>query len=244
MNPNTRIVFTQGGKGGVAKTELALSLVSWYHSHDLRPVLLDFDTENTNNSSLKNFFPEATTFDVHQEGALDAFFDVCDQQEHLVLADLGAGAGHATASWFEQAFEDAAELNITFTAIGVVTNDAGAVQSALKWATHLQDRVNYLIVLNEMREPGSRFEYWHEEPAVDEFTRLFNPVVMTMGARIPELQAELRNQCVTLQDVIQGKVQTDFLKKTKNIVRAKRYQRHLFEGFELAQNILLSHPLP
>ncbi len=234
-----RIVFTEGGKGGVAKTELALSLVSWYHCQNLSPVLLDFDVENSNKSSLANFFPEATKFDVHKEGALDELFDACDAGQDIVVADLGAGAGAATAHWFEQAFEDAFDLNIRFTAIGVLTNDAGAVQSVLQWATYLQSRVNYLIVLNEMREPDCQFEYWHEEPAVAQFTEIFSPHVMTMGARVMELQAELRNQCVTLQRVIDGKVETDFLRKMKNITRAKRYQRQLFAGFDEAKGILL-----
>ena len=183
MSNSTRIVFTQGGKGGVAKTEVALSLVSWYRAQGFAPALLDFDVENGNKSGLANFFPEGTKFDVHREGALDEFFDACDGGKRIVLADLGAGAGTATAAWFEQAFEDAMDLSIQFTAVGVLTNDAGAVQSVLQWATYLQNRVDYLIALNEMREPGCAFEYWHEEPAVEQFTKLFSPNIMTMAAR-------------------------------------------------------------
>ena len=242
MNDSTaskRIVFTQGGKGGVAKTELALSLVSWYRQNGHDPVLLDFDVENTNKSCLQNFYPEALKFDIHREGALDELFDACAGDADIVLADLGAGAGAATSNWFEQAFEDAVELGIRFTAIGVVTNDAGAVQSALTWATHLQKRTDYLIVLNEMRESKCKFEYWHDEPAVTQFIDMFDPHVMKMAARVPELQAELRNQCVTLQDVIDGNVKTDFLSRTKNTARAKRFQRQLFDGFNAASEILL-----
>ena len=237
----TRIVFTEGGKGGVAKTELALSLVSWYRARGLDPLLLDFDIENTNKSSLKSFFPEAAKFDIHREGALDELFEACDKGRDLVLADMGSGAGAATASWFEQAFEDAAELNIKFTAVGVLTNDAGAVQSVLKWATYLQDRVDYLVVLNEMREKESRFEYWQgdKEPAIADFRDKLSPFEMKMNARIPEFQAELRNQCVTLQDVIDGNVSIEFLRKTKNVQRAKRYQRLLFSGFDSASAILI-----
>ena len=150
---------------------------------------------------------------------------------------MGAGAGAATANWFEQAFVDAEELNIAFTA--VVTNDPGAVQSVLKWATHLQGRVNYVVVLNEMRESDGGFEFWEDEEAVTEFCDLFHPVVMRMGSRVPEFQAEIRNQCVTLQDVIEGNVNTDFLRKTKNLARAKRYQRELFTGFDAAAHYLL-----
>jgi MinD-like ATPase involved in chromosome partitioning or flagellar assembly len=240
MKTKTRVVFTQGGKGGVAKTEVVLSLIPWYRQQGIQPVLLDFDFENTNKSGLQNFYPEARKFDVHIEGALDEFFDVCDRDDvEVVIADLGAGAGSATYSWFDQAFDDAEELGIRFTSIGVTTNEAGAVQSILKWAAHLQDRVDYLIVLNELREPGSKFEYWNDEPAVARFIEAFSPVIMPMGARIQEFQSEMRNWSTTLQAVIEMKVEAEFLKRTKNVVRAKRYQRQLFEGFDQATSILL-----
>jgi hypothetical protein len=34
LSKRPRIVFTQGGKGGVGKTDLSLSLVSWYREID------------------------------------------------------------------------------------------------------------------------------------------------------------------------------------------------------------------
>ena len=240
MRIKTRAVFTQGGKGGVAKTEVVLSLVPWFRQQGIEPALLDFDIENTNKSGLQNFYPEAKKFDVHVEGALDEFFDVCDRDDvQVVIADLGAGAGSATYAWFDQAFDDAEELGIRFTSVGVTTNEAGAVQSVLKWGSRLQDRVDYLIVLNELREPGSKFEYWHDEPAVARFCKAFSPSVIPMGARIQEFQSELRNWSATLQSVIDMSVDAPFLKRTKNVVRAKRYQRQLFEGFDQAASILL-----
>ena len=238
--PKTRVVFTQGGKGGVAKTEVALSLVSWYRSRGINPVLLDFDIENASKSGLKNFYPEARKLDVHREGALDEFFDLCDSPEtSVVLADLGAGAGKSTFDWFDQAFSDAVDASICFTAIGVTTNDAGAVQSVLKWANQLQDQVDYVVVLNEFREPGCAFDYWYGEPASASFTEIFSPAIIKMGARVPEFQAELRNQAATLQSIIEGSVDCPFLKRMKNVMRAKRYQRQMFEGFETASAFLL-----
>jgi len=237
---HTRVVFTEGGKGGVGKTEVAASLVSWYRAQDLQPALLDFDIENTNKSGFQNFFPEARKFDVHKPGVLDEFFDVCEEApDGIVLADLPAGAGEAIFQWFEMAFQDADELGLRFTAIGVTTNDAGAVQSKLKWAAKLQDAVEYLVVFNEMGDTKNRFEYWHDEPATKEFTEIFDPHFMTMSARIPEFQTELRNQAAPLQAVIDRKVNCDFLKKTKSVVRAKRHQRELFAGFDAASPVLL-----
>jgi len=94
-------------------------------------------------------------------------------------------------------FEDAEAEGILFTSIGVTTEDAGAVQSLLTWGARLQDRVDYLIVLNEQQNPRSDFKYWNAEPKVAEFKKIFSPTVMTMDSRIQEFQAELRNQSGT-----------------------------------------------
>ena len=240
MSNKTRVVFTQGGKGGVGKTEVLNCLINWYREQGFTPVLLDFDIENTNKSGLQNFFPEATKIDVHHEGALDEFFDICgDSSTGLVVADLGAGAGEVTYQWFDEAFEDAEEEGIVFTSIGVTTEDAGAVQSLLTWGARLQDRVEYLIVLNEQQNGRSDFKYWNAEPKVTEFKKIFSPKVITMVSRVQEFQAELRNQSATLQRVIDGEIETDFFLRTKNIMRAKRYRRLLYGGFDEASSILL-----
>ena len=230
-----------GGKGGTGKTEIILSLIAWCHDRQIRPLLLDFDRENTDKSGLQNFYPDALKLDVHQEGALDAFFDACDQEGvQLIIADLPAGAGLETYRFFNDAFEDASETGIGFTAIGVVNNDAGTVQSVLKWGRELQDRVEYLVVFNEMSERDCKFEYWHDEPASKRFEEILNPRFMDMQSRIPEFQAELRNYSATLQQVIDGKSDVPFFRLTKNVMRAKRYQRGLFAGFD--QNAYILFP--
>ena len=224
----------------MAKTEALLSLHSWYRQQGVTPFLLDFDVENMNKSGLQNFFPDAIKLDIHERGALDEFASICDRDDvEVVLADQGAGAGKETHRWFDRAYQDSKDLNLKFTSVGVTTNDAGAVQSVLRWGQELQNRVDYLIVLNEMRERDSPFEFWFNEPAVKEFTRAFRPHVMRMDSRIEEFQSELRNQTATLEQIIARTVGSDFLRRTKNLLRAKRYQRGLFKGFDEAASILL-----
>lgn len=239
----TRIIFTQGGKGGVGKTEVALSLISWLESKDLRPLLFDFDIENTNKSGLQNFYPKARKLDIHQPGNLDEFFSVCHEPDtDVVVADMGAGAGAATYKWFAQAFEFAQDMQIAFTAVGVTTNDAGAVQSILTWANNLKARVDYLVVLNELSHHQCDFAYWHDAPEVSKFLKRAGPQVMTMAARVEAFQAELRNQCLTLQRIIDGDHEVQEFCYMKNIVRAKRAQRELYQGFEAAAAILTPSP--
>jgi len=240
MKTRKRVIFTQGGKGGVGKTEAILALIDWHRARGIEPALIDFDIENTNKSGLQNFHPEARKIDVHREGALDEFFEVCDQSKSgIVVADLGAGAGEATYNWFDEAFEDAADFGIDFTSIGVTTDEAGAVQSVLKWAKHLQDRVDYLIVLNEYREKNSDFGFWTDEPATKRFIKAFSPQIMVMKARVQEFQAELRNHTGTLQRVIDGQMEDPYFHLTKNRYRAIRARREMFEGFDEASSILL-----
>ena len=166
-----RVVFTEGGKGGVGKTEIAINLATWYERQGIKPKLIDFDAENTDKSGLKSFLPEATKLDIHAPGALDHFFDACETDDRVVLADMGAGAGAATYDWFEKMFEDSREMNIRFTAVGVTTNDPGAVISILQWAKHLKRRVDYLVVLNALRATDETFDYWRQDPSVEKFVR-------------------------------------------------------------------------
>lgn len=234
-----RVVFTEGGKGGVGKTEIAINLATWYRKHGISPKLIDFDSENTDKSGLKSFIPDAVKIDIHASGALDHFFEVCDTDDHLVLADMGAGAGAATYDWFDKMFEDSRQMNISFTAIGVTTNDPGAVLSILRWAKHLQHRVDYMIVLNETLESDRQFEYWHDSPEVKQFEKIFDPVVMRADVRIGEFQSELRNQELSLDDVIERRTDSPFFNRTMQIVRARRYQRNLYAGFDGAADVLL-----
>ncbi len=240
--PPIRVVFTEGGKGGVGKTEIAINLATWYQRQGVAPRFIDFDIENTDKSGLKNFIPDTVKLDLHVPGALDHFFEVCDTDDRVVLADMGAGAGTATYDWFARMFEDSREENIRFTAIGVTTNDPGAVLSILKWAKHLQHRVDYLVVLNEMLESDRAFEYWHDNPLVKQFTDTFQPCVMQADVRVAEFQTELRNQELSLDDVVSRKAKAPFFRKTMQIVRARRYQRNLYAGFDAASSILLPNP--
>lgn len=233
-----RVVFTEGGKGGVGKTEIAINLATWYQRQGITPKLIDFDAENTDKSGLKSFLPEATKLDIHAAGALDHFFEACETEDKVVLADMGAGAGAATYDWFEKMFEDSQEMNIRFTAVGVTTNDPGAVISILQWAKQLKRRVDYLVVLNALRASDETFDYWHQDPSVEKFVRLYKPHVMETDARIAEFQTELRNQEISLADVIDGKTDSPFFKRTMQIVRARRYQRNLYLGFDDAKGIL------
>jgi MinD-like ATPase involved in chromosome partitioning or flagellar assembly len=55
--PTSRVVFTEGGKGGVGKTAFSSLLVEWYARLNTAHALLDLDTENKSRGSLLSRHP-------------------------------------------------------------------------------------------------------------------------------------------------------------------------------------------
>lgn len=228
------------GKGGIGKTASALGVIPWLTGRNIKFQLLDYDWENTDKSGLQNFYPEAAKLNIHSPRAMDEFFDALDDPElEVLVVDLPAGSGEPVFNWFNKLYPEAKSLGIEFTLVAVTTNEAGSVQSTLKWASHLQGEVDYIVVQNELSELGSRFEYWDQEPKTAEFTKLFSPGLIKMESRPLDLESELRNNSLTLDQVAEGKVTHPFLSKTKNKVRSKIAQRSFCEQLDTVASFLL-----
>src|SRR5690349_21565321 len=198
--PSSRVIFTEGGKGGVGKTAFTSLLVEWYVKHNTPHSLLDLDTENKARGSLAHYFPQARKVNVHTSEGLDSFVDVLDEGTPIVIADMGAGAGAVAHRWFGSMFRSVEEMGIAFTAIGVVTPDAASVESVLAWAAALQHRVQYLIVKNSLTDPAE-FSYWENDPAAEEFRRVFRPQEIAMEYRLPKVENPARQHGLTLDKV-------------------------------------------
>lgn len=235
-----KIILFGPGKGGIGKTAAALCTIPWFDLRKIRYQLLDYDWENTDKSGLQNFYPKATKLNIHSPRAMDEFFDAVDESAtDVIIVDLPAGSGEPVFDWFEELHPEAVSLGIQFTLAAVTTNEAGSVQSTLKWASQLQRKVDYLLIRNELSERDSAFEYWEQEPKAREFTRIFAPGTITMESRPLDLESELRNNSVTLNQVACGQVKHPFLSKTKNKVRAKIAQRSFFEQLDSVSQFLL-----
>jgi len=234
------VIVVGTSRGGIGKTATSINIVPWLERLKIKFRLYDFDWENTDKSGFQNFCPEAHKLNIHSPRALDELFEAADDPEiDIILADLPAGSGEETFRWFDEVYPDASALGMKFTLVAVTTNEAGAVQSTLKWAARLQKRVSYLVALNELAEKDSKFEYWHAEPKTKEFTKVFNPGFITMQSIPLDLESELRNQMVTLDQVAKGKVDHPFLSKTKNKIRAKVAQRALFAELDKVSELLI-----
>ena len=239
MKPSKKIVFTPGGKGGVGKTTITVALAEWYTENQIPCTLLDLDTENKKKGSFAHFFPDrAMKIDINTPAGLDAFIDQADREPDIILADMGAGSGKVAAHWFHTMHESVADT-LSFTALAVVTSDPASVESLLSWAAQLQDRVSYMVVLNQQEDSQVGFSYWENTAEAKTFRELFKPVIIRMEARLPDLQHAMRNHGLTLGQVGQRQAKAAELDKSSLVIRAQAYRRQLFAEFDRVKEALL-----
>jgi hypothetical protein len=234
-----RIIFSMGGKGGVGKTAVMVGLADWFDANQVPIKLLDLDTENKARGSLAHFYGNRIPkLNIHTPAGLDGFIDHLTDGPPVILADMGAGAGQVTRDWFDRMYPDVEEAGVIFTAIGVVTDDPASVESVLAWAASLQNRVTYLIVENSLTE-HSGLNYWRESLQAQEFRRIFNPALIHMDFRLPDLENATRNHGVTLGQVAARKADVPALQKASLVMRAQSYRRRMMVEFDSVRELLL-----
>ena len=236
----SRLVFTQGGKGGTGKSQFCTSLVDWYDHSGHSYTLIDLDAEaSKSRGSLIHYFPgKAQKVDINQPEALDTLLNVLEDGPPVVIADMGAGAGHATYAWFDSMYEGARDLGVGFTAIGLVTPDPASVDSVLKWATALGHRCDYVVVKNAITNPA-QFDTWEHAPLAERFRQEFRPKVIEMEHRVASVEGPARNHGVTIAKVAARHTEVAELKKTATVIRAQAYKRNLFAEFDRVKELLL-----
>ena len=231
-----RVVFTMGGKGGVGKTGVALAVADWYERQGLRFTTLDLDSENKMTGSLKHYFPDALKVNIHTPAGLDAFLDHLSTDDHgIVLADMGGGSGQVAHHWFREMQQDLGDLNISWTAIGVITPDPASVESVLTWASNLQHQVDYMIVENAS-SPYPDFSYWHQTKEAKSFRDEFKPTVVTIPFRIPDLEHITRKHGLTLGRLAANSAEVTI--KLSLTIRAQSYCRRVSTELAKAEHLL------
>ena len=233
-----RVILSMGGKGGVGKTSVMAAIAEWFDENQITVTMLDLDTENKARGSLAHFFSSVPKVNIHTPAGLDAFVDHMADGARVILADMGSGSGQVTHEWFEKMYPDVADAGIVFTAIGIVTSDPASVDSVLGWANRLQDRVDYLIVENNVTEYAD-FTYWRESEQAREFQRIFKPAVIRMDYRLADLENAARNHGVTLGRVATRSTDATELQKASLVMRAQSYRRRMFAEFEKVKELLL-----
>jgi hypothetical protein len=113
------------------------------------------------------------------------------------------------------------------------------VESLLSWAAQLQDRVSYIVVLNQQEENQVGFSYWENTTEAKAFRATFQPPIMRMDSRLPDLQHAMRNHGLTLGQVSRRESKASELDKTSLVIRAQAYRRQLFAEFDRIMEALL-----
>ncbi|HVV46059.1 MAG TPA: DnaJ domain-containing protein [Bryobacteraceae bacterium] len=239
VSTGKRVILSMGGKGGVGKTSVMTGLAEWFDSNQVEVSLLDLDIENKMKGSLTHYFgSRVPKINIHTPAGLDAFVDHLGEGAPVILADMGAGAGHVTHDWFEKMYPDVSAIGISFTAIGVVTSDPASVESVLNWAAALQDSVSYVIVENHLTEHAS-FTYWHDNIHAQEFRQRYSPAVIRQDYRLPDLENAIRKYGVTLGQVAGRTTSAPELQKASLVMRAQSYRRRIFAEFDKVKGLLL-----
>jgi curved DNA-binding protein CbpA/MinD-like ATPase involved in chromosome partitioning or flagellar assembly len=239
VSAGKRVILSMGGKGGVGKTSVMTGLAEWFEENRIPVTMLDLDLENKACGSLTHFFGgRVPKINIHTPAGLDAFVDNLAEDAPVILADMGAGAGQITHDWFEKMYPDVAEAGVAFTAIGVVTSDPASVESVLHWATALQDRVSYVIAMNNLTE-HTDFTYWRESDQAQEFQKRFQPAIIRLDYRLADLENAVRNYGVTLGQVANRTASAPELRKASLVMRAQSYRRRMFAEFDTVKELLL-----
>jgi MinD-like ATPase involved in chromosome partitioning or flagellar assembly len=234
-----RIVFTQGGKGGVGKTTAALSLFDYYQTKAAGVTLADFDSENKAKGGLNFWHKSAEKVDIHTRAGLDRLLALTlTSGNDIILADMGAGSGAVTYKWFDTVYPELAAEDVKATSIGVITDDPGSVDSVMTWVQHLGDNVQYLIILNELDQPEETFRYWHESKTVKDFIACNSPKVIKMESRRPDLEQAARNHGASIAQIAERKTKAPELQNVEFVIRAQGYRRRINAQFETAADIL------
>jgi MinD-like ATPase involved in chromosome partitioning or flagellar assembly len=236
-----RVVFTMGGKGGTGKTTVMSGIAEYLLNHaGIRPELIDLDWENKGRGSLHSFFPGSTKVDIRVPTAYDILLNRAFQTEtDVVLADLGAGSGVRMYEWFDSVYAHAHQMGLPlrFTAVGVVDDDPASRQSVLEWANHMQDRVEYLIVLNRRRS-HELTPAW-TGPDVEKFSEAFSPVVIELDNRDGEIEQRMREHKRTLSSVVDEGITDGALNAPATYIRIFGYREALFSELAKADSVIL-----
>jgi len=239
VSTGKRVILSMGGKGGVGKTSVMTGLAEWFDENQVEVSLLDLDIENKLKGSLTHYFgARVPKINIHTPAGLDAFVDHLGDDTPVILADMGAGAGHVTHDWFEKMYPDVAAIGVSFTAIGVVTSDPASVESVLNWGAALQDSVSYIIVENHLTEHAS-FTYWEENVHAQEFRQRYRPAIIRQDYRLPDLENAIRKYGVTLGQVAGRTTSAPELQKASLVMRAQSYRRRIFAEFDKVKGLLL-----
>jgi hypothetical protein len=152
-----KIHLIGGEKGGVGKSVVARVVAQYLIDKNIP--FLGFDTDRSHGSLLRFYAGYASPVVVDNYESLDAIVEAAvDQPDKRVLVDLAAQTHDPLVKWMDESgvLETAEELGVSFVYWHVMDSGKDSVDLLKKLLDRFGSRLNYVIVLNQLR--GDNFE--------------------------------------------------------------------------------------
>jgi len=156
-----KIHLIGGEKGGVGKSVVARVVAQYLIDKNIP--FLGFDTDRSHGSLMRFYTDFASPVVVDSYESLDAIVEAAaEQADKRVLVDLAAQTHEPLVKWMDDSgvLETAEELGVAFSYWHVMDNGKDSVDLLKKLLDRFGTRLNYVIVLNQLR--GESFEIFDQ----------------------------------------------------------------------------------
>ncbi len=146
-----------GEKGGVGKSVVARVVAQYLIDKELP--FLGFDTDRSHGALLRFYADFASPVVVDRYESLDAVMEAAaEHPDRRILVDLAAQTHEALVKWMDESgvLEMAGELGMTLNYWHVMDSGKDSVDLLKKLLDRFGDRLQYVLVLNQLR--GENFE--------------------------------------------------------------------------------------
>lgn len=146
-----------GEKGGVGKSVVARVLAQYFI--DREQPFLGFDTDRSHGSLLRFYSDYASPVVADKYESLDLIVETASEQpDKRILVDLAAQTDEFLVKWMEESgvLEATGEAGLSLTYWHVMDNGRDSVDLLKKVLDRFGSRLNYVIVLNQLR--GENFD--------------------------------------------------------------------------------------
>lgn len=145
-NHMKRLDLILNGKGDVGKSFFAVNFVQFLKDKGIAHVAIDSDNEN---STLKQFHPDARFLDLDNRRELDSIFAALEKSQ-LVVMDCRAASTDLFIDYFNEIDLPAvlAAMGATLTLVMPVNHEADSVEQIQRLADQFGKQSSYLVVRN------------------------------------------------------------------------------------------------
>lgn len=173
-----KIHLIGGEKGGVGKSVVARVVAQYLIDKEIP--FVGFDTDRSHGSLLRFYAGYASPVVVDNYESLDAIVEAAVEfSDKRVLVDLAAQTHDPLVKWMDDSgvLETAEELGVSFNYWHVMDSGKDSVDLLKKLLDHFGARLNYTLVLNQLR--GENFDIFYQS-GEREHAKEFNAKVITL----------------------------------------------------------------